>query len=124
MRLTQISLAFTSLCLASAPLAAQSTSGTAPDSASPARGGRGSGRPLPALDTVRARQLYVSRDPKDLPGCANRGLDPCGIKAKHTNDSTWMANAAGRYDMAKVTYKSDVDGLDIPAYVFSPLNKS
>src|SRR5258708_39611843 len=86
--------------------------------ASPAAQGTG-GRVLPPLDTVRARQLYVSKDPKDLPGCGG----DCGVGAKRKNDSTWMANAPGRYDVQKVTYKSDVDGLDIPAHVYSPLAK-
>ncbi len=91
-------------CFVAASLAAQGTGG----------------RVLPPLDTVRARQLYVSKDPKDLPGCGG----DCGVGAKRKNDSTWMANAPGRYDVQKVTYKSDVDGLDIPAYVYSPLDKS
>src|SRR5258708_38687191 len=74
------------------------------------------GRVLPPLDTVRARQLYVSKDPKDLPGCGG----DCGVGAKRKNGSTWMANAPGREDGQKGTYKSAVDGLPIPADMYSP----
>src|SRR5258708_21161408 len=91
-------------CFVAASLAAQGTGGGV----------------LPPLDTVRARHLCVSKDPKDLAGCGG----DCGVGAKRKNDSTWMANGPGRYDVKKVTYKSDVDGLDIPAYVYSPLDKS
>ena len=102
------------VCLASAPLVAQVAG------ADTAVRGRGTGRVPPPVDTVRARQLYVSKDPKDLPGCGG----DCGVATKRRSDSTWAANAAGKYVMQKITYKSDVDGLDIPAYVYSPLDRS
>jgi dipeptidyl aminopeptidase/acylaminoacyl peptidase len=100
------------------PMSAQ---GTGADSATRGRG-NGRGRVLPPLDTVRARQLYVSKAPADLPGCGTS----CDreIAAKRQSDSTWMAHAPGQYDMQRITYKSDVDGLDVHAYVFSPLNSS
>ena len=106
-------------CLAAGSLAAQVT--TTPPSDSATRG-RGQGRVLPPLDTIRARQLYVSKDPKDLPGCGTS----CARQAatKRQNDSIWMANAPGKYDMQKTTYKSSAGGLDIPVYVFAPLDKS
>jgi dipeptidyl aminopeptidase/acylaminoacyl peptidase len=90
-------------CLVAAPLAGQR-------------------RVLPPLDTVRARQLYVSKDPKDLPGCLDRG--DCGVRPKEQNDSIWKANAPGTYDIQKTTYKSSAGGLDIPVYVLSPLDKA
>src|SRR5258708_13422836 len=90
-------------CFVAASLAAQGTGG----------------RVLPPLDTVRARQLYVSKDPKDLPGCGG----DCGGGAKRKNDSTWMANRPGRYDGQKGTYKGDRHGPAIPAYASPPLHK-
>ena len=84
----------------------------------------GRNRVLPPIDTVRARQLYVSKDPKDLPGCADRGNDPCGVMTKRKNDSTWMAHAPGQYDMRRTTYTSSAGGLDIPVYIYSPIESA
>ncbi|MEO7083009.1 MAG: alpha/beta fold hydrolase [Gemmatimonadaceae bacterium] len=106
--------------LIAAPLIAQdSTAGRG-------RGGRGGGRGgggqwTGPMDSVRARQLYVSRDTADLSGCG-RGCDR-QIQTKHSTDSVWAAHAPGHYEFQKVTYKSRVDGLEIPAYVYSPINK-
>src|SRR4051812_952056 len=105
-----------------------------------AAGGRGSGgdstrvRTLPAwrgpMDTARVRQLYVPTSPSELRGCASAGgdgssLDECSNRQKRTDDSTWMANAAAKkYTYEKITYRSDVDGLEIPAAIIAPLDKS
>src|SRR5688572_710763 len=79
------------------------------------RGGGGGGF-QGVMDSVRARQLYVSRDPKDLAGCGNN----CerDIAVKRATDSTYAARSQGVMEFRKVTYKSRVDGLEIPAYVF------
>jgi dipeptidyl aminopeptidase/acylaminoacyl peptidase len=71
------------------------------------------------MDSVRARELYVSKDPKDLGGCGE-----CGVRAKKTSDSTWLANAPGKYTYDITSYHSDVDGLEIPVAVIAPLDKS
>ena len=90
-----------------------------------AAGGRGQGRGgggggfTGVMDSVRMRQLYVSRDPRDLPGC-NCERD---IAAKRATDSIYAARSQGVMEFRKVTYKSRVDGLEIPAYVFAPLQK-
>src|SRR5687767_694210 len=91
----------------------------------PAAGGRGQGRGggggfTGVMDSVRARQLYVSRDPKDLPSCGNCERD---IANKRATDSTYAARSAGVMEFRKVTYRSRVDGLEIPAYLFAPLQK-
>ena len=88
----------------------------------PAGGGRGGPRGLftGVMDSVRARQLYVSRDPKDLPSCGNCERD---IANKRATDSTYMARSQGVMEFRKVTYRSRVDGLEIPAYLFAPLQK-
>ena len=102
------------------------------------RGGRGGARGVwtGPIDSIRARQLYVSKDPADLRGCARpaRGGQPagdgssdaeCGNGEKKRVDSTWRANAAKfKYTYEKVTWKSDVDGLEIPAAIIAPLDKS
>jgi dipeptidyl aminopeptidase/acylaminoacyl peptidase len=104
---------------AAAPLFAQTDT-------TPSRAGRGAGRGgggawSGPMDSVRARQLYVSRSPTDLQGCGTR----CdrGIENKRKTDSTYTAKAPGNYEFLKVKYKSRVDGLEIPAYVFVPINR-
>jgi dipeptidyl aminopeptidase/acylaminoacyl peptidase len=101
--------------LVAAPLIAQDTTG---------RGGRGrgGGRGQPVItDTARARQLYVSKNPADLAGCNDCEAD---IRARMRTDSTYEARARGVMEFKKVTYKSRVDGLEIPAYLFAPLTKN
>jgi len=71
------------------------------------------------MDTARVRQLYVSNDPKDLP----RANFDAQILAKARTDSIYAARFAGWAEFRKVTYKSTADGMEIPAYLFAPLNK-
>ena len=71
------------------------------------------------MDTTRARQLYVSKDPKELPG-ANFDAQ---VTAKARTDSIYMARFSGIAECRKVTYKSTADGMEIPAYLFAPLSK-
>ncbi len=85
-----------------------------------ARTGGGGGRGFQGvMDSVRARQLYVSNDPKDLPP-ANYAAQKL---AKQRTDSIYAARFAGIAEFRKVTYKSSADGMEIPAYLFAPLNK-
>lgn len=90
-------------------------------------GGRGRGGPQremwrTAADTQRARQLYVSRDTTDLPK-----LDSAGharyLADRQRIEAIFEKHSQGVMQFDKVSYKSEVDGLDIPAYVFSPLDK-
>ncbi|MFA6130611.1 MAG: alpha/beta fold hydrolase [Candidatus Omnitrophota bacterium] len=106
-----------------APTAAPpSTPAAAPQGARPAAGaprtpgGRGF---QGVMDSVRARQLYVSNDPKDLP---RSNFDAQRV-AKQRTDSIYAARFAGIAEFRKVTYKSTADGMEIPAYLFAPLNK-
>lgn len=71
------------------------------------------------MDTARARQLYVSTDPKDLPG----GNYAQQIATKNRTDSIFFARFKGKLEVRKVTYASRADGLVIPAYVYAPLEK-
>ncbi|MEI6738710.1 MAG: alpha/beta fold hydrolase [Gemmatimonadaceae bacterium] len=98
---------------AATPLTAQA--------APPATGAAAGRRAAIVTDTARARQLFVSKDPADLDGC----LANCdrNIAARKATDSTYAARAKGVMDFAVVSYKSRVDGLEIPAYLFAPLTK-
>jgi dipeptidyl aminopeptidase/acylaminoacyl peptidase len=78
-------------------------------------------RPQPAVDPDRARQLYVSKDPKDH-----------GLGTNYQGDIDARTAAEARYpelcakaniDFKKVTYRSSVGDLDIPAYLFQPIQK-
>jgi len=72
-------------------------------------------------DTMRAHELYVSKDPKDLPGCGTQ----CDTQManKRRTDSTYAARSKGVMDFQKIKYRSRVDGLEIPAYLFAPVEK-
>ena len=97
--------------LIAAPVNAQDTAA--------ARGGRGGARAVVITDTARARALFVSKTPADLAGCgANCDAN---IRQRIETDSAYEARAKGVMEFRKVTYKSRVDGLEIPAYLFSPL---
>jgi dipeptidyl aminopeptidase/acylaminoacyl peptidase len=71
------------------------------------------------MDSARARELYVSKKPADLPTCrCDRDM-----AAKRATDSTFAARSKGVMEFRKVTYKSRIDGMEIPAYLFAPLEK-
>ena len=71
------------------------------------------------MDSGRAALLYVSNREEDAP-VADYARE---IAAKRATDSTYAARSAGVMDFKKISYKSSVDGLDIPAYLFAPLTK-
>jgi len=79
-------------------------------------------RSVPITDTARAHELYVSKDPKDLPGCGNRCA--AQVADKQRSDSVYAARSRGVMEFQKVKYRSRVDGLEIPAYLFAPLDKN
>ncbi|MBM4194492.1 MAG: S9 family peptidase [Gemmatimonadetes bacterium] len=89
--------------------------------AQPAQGGRGGGGRgfQGVIDSARARLLYVSIDPKDLP----RGNFEANLAARRRTDSVYAARFAGVLDFQRITYKSRADGMTIPAYLFAPLAK-
>jgi dipeptidyl aminopeptidase/acylaminoacyl peptidase len=72
------------------------------------------------MDEARARQLYVSNDPEDQ----GRGVDfERQIQAKAETDKRYAEVTKGVVDFTKITYRSSVGDMDIPAYLFQPLNK-
>ena len=108
---------------------AQSPSPSMPPIPSPrqAQGAGGGGGPqarrnAPITDTARAHELYVSKDPKDLPGCGAQCATQIANKAR--TDSIYTTRSRGVMEFSKVRYKSRVDGLEIPAYLFAPITKS
>jgi dipeptidyl aminopeptidase/acylaminoacyl peptidase len=74
-------------------------------------------RPVVPLDSARVRQLYVSNRPEDHP-VADYAEH---MAAKARTDSIFAARSRGVMRYEKITYRSQADGLEIPAYVFSPL---
>lgn len=71
------------------------------------------------MDSARAAQLYVSNRHEDHPQ-ANFARQ---IAAKARTDSIFQARSKGVMEFRKITYKSSVDGMEIPAMVFAPLQK-
>ena len=76
----------------------------------------GSARPFP-MDSARARVLYVSNRPEDHPQADYARH----IAAKARTDSIFAARSRGVMQYRKTSYRSPVDGLEIPVYVFAPL---
>lgn len=80
----------------------------------------GGGRPPVPMDSARARLLYVSNRHEDHPQ-ANFAAQ---IAAKAATDSIYRVRSAGKMAFTKVSYRSNVDGMTIPAYLFAPLTPS
>ena len=76
-----------------------SPSPSMPPIPSPRQTGGGGGpqtrRNAPITDTARAHELYVSKDPKDLPGCEDRCATQIADKAR--TDSVYVARSRGVY---------------------------
>src|SRR5258708_35233722 len=123
-RRTVVAVAFASLSVLAEPTRGV-TQGAAPrpPAGRPQRGrggggGQRSGVPWrTADDTARAQRLYISIHPEDLPRTYG------GSAARLVTDSIFAARSKGVMDFQVVSYKSDIDGLEIPAYVFAPLIK-
>jgi len=72
------------------------------------------------IDEKRARLLYVSTDPKDhAPGTDYQAQ----IDAKAKEDARYPAICKGVIDFKKISYRSSVGGMEIPAYLFQPVDK-
>jgi dipeptidyl aminopeptidase/acylaminoacyl peptidase len=98
------------VCCATAFVLAQSSS---QQPAAPARP-----RPQIPIDEQRARTLYVSKDPKDHAPGYDFQRD---INQKAEIDRRYTEASRGVMDFRKVTYRSSVGDLDIPAYLFQPI---
>ncbi|MBI2072199.1 MAG: S9 family peptidase [Gemmatimonadetes bacterium] len=71
------------------------------------------------MDPARAESLYVSRRPEDHP-VANYARD---MAFKARTDSIVRVRSQGVMDFQKLSYRSKVGDLDIPAYLWQPLRK-
>ena len=104
-------------CLVTLTMAAPAAQ--APQGSQQPPSGQGRPRPEVAVDTDRARQLYVSKDPDDHPP-ANYQRD---IDAKAQIDTRYADASRDVMDFKKVTYRSRIGDMEIPAYLFQPLQK-
>jgi dipeptidyl aminopeptidase/acylaminoacyl peptidase len=86
-------------------------------SVAPLAAQQGGGQRVVPMDTARARMLYVSNRHEDHPQAnfANQ------IAGKARTDSIYAARSAGLMRFTKTSYRSKVDGLEIPTYLFAPL---
>ena len=100
---------------AQAPAAAK----PAPAAQTP-EGARGRGGWQGPMDEARARQLYVSNDHADHGRNVNFERQ---IQAKAETDRRYAEVSKGVVDFQKISYRSSVGDLDIPAYLFQPLEK-
>ncbi|HET7923298.1 MAG TPA: alpha/beta fold hydrolase [Rhodanobacteraceae bacterium] len=81
---------------------------------------QGSRRPAPVMDPARAQRLYVSTDPNDH----STGYDfKRDVDRKAETDRRYAEVTNGVVAYKKVTYRSRIGDLDIPAYLFEPLEK-
>ena len=103
--ITSVTLA---TALTSSPLAAQARP-------------QGQNRPrqVVKINPARAESLYVSTAHDDHPVS---DFD-AQIRDKASTDSIYAARTRGVLEYRKIKYRSSVGDMDIPAYVFAPLNK-
>ena len=72
------------------------------------------------IDPERARQLYISKDPKDHTPNYDYKAD---MDRKAQTDARYLDATRGVMDYRKASYRSRVGDLDIPAYLFQPIAK-
>jgi dipeptidyl aminopeptidase/acylaminoacyl peptidase len=76
--------------------------------------------PPPQMDEARARRLYVSTNPEDH----SRGRDFArDMTQKAEIDRRYAEASKGVMDFRKIVYRSSVDQMEIPAYLFQPLTR-
>ena len=100
----------------------QQTPAQNPPAAQAPAGQRGA-RPRPdtAMDPDRARQLYVSTKPEDhAPGYDFKQ----DMDEKAATDRRYAEASRGVLDFQKISYRSSVGDMDIPAYLFQPLTEA
>ena len=83
------------------------------------QGGQRGGVTVP-VDSARAARLYVSNRWEDHDPNRDYARD---IAGKARTDSIYHAVTAGLVDYRKITYRSRIGDMDIPAYLFQPLDK-
>jgi dipeptidyl aminopeptidase/acylaminoacyl peptidase len=106
--------------LFSAAIAAASAIPAVAQQSAPAPATPPASRQQPEMDPERARRLYVSNDPKDHGTGVNFERQ---IQAKAETDRRYAEVAKDVVDYSKIKYRSSVGDLDVPAYLFQPLQK-
>ena len=71
------------------------------------------------IDEKRARELYVSNRHEDH----SRPDFKAQVDAKAKEDARYQSLCKGVMECTKVTYRSSVGDMDVPAYLFQPLTK-
>jgi dipeptidyl aminopeptidase/acylaminoacyl peptidase len=71
------------------------------------------------MDSARAQMLYVSDEWEDHPVADYARA----VEGKRVTDSIYTTVTRGVVDYRKISYPSSVDGMEIPAYLFQPLEK-
>ena len=71
------------------------------------------------MNPARAESLYVSNDPADH---SPRDFER-DIATKARTDSIYAARSRGVMEFSKIRYRSKAGDMDVPAYVFAPLQK-
>ena len=102
------------------PPAGQAPAGRAATTPAAPAAPRQSPRAQVPMDPDRARQLYVSKDPKDQSLGTNYQRD---IDARVAAEGRYPELCKGIIDYKKVSYRSSVGDMDIPAYLFQPIEK-
>lgn len=86
----------------------------------PQQGQRQNPRSQVPMDPDRARRLYVPTDPK----YQSIGTDyEAAVKARLAAEARYPDLCKGIIDFKKVSYRSRIGDLDIPAYLFQPIEK-
>jgi dipeptidyl aminopeptidase/acylaminoacyl peptidase len=105
---------------ATAPAFAQAAQAAPPQQPGSAAAPRQNPRAQVPMDADRARRLYVPADPQ----YQSIGTDfQRDIDARVATEARYPELCKGIIDFQKVSYRSRVGDLDIPAYVFQPLDK-
>ena len=89
----------------------------------PNGGGAGGRAPVPVpmpvpMDEERARRLYVSDRPEDHAPDYDFDAD---VLARTTTEARYSQASRGVMDFRKISYRSPVGDMQIPAYLFQPL---
>ncbi len=119
--LRKILLVATLTIVAFLPVVAQQAQQAQQAQAPQVAAGRGQGQGRgnqPPIDEARARQLFVSNRFEDHP----RPDFQRAIDAKAAEDARYAEACKGIMSCTKITYRSSVGDMDIPAHLFQPLN--
>lgn len=117
-RFAASALGFATLVFGATGLAFAQAAAPQSPAAQAARPARPDPRLAVPMDPERARQLYVSKDPKHHSIGHDYQRD---LERKQADDARYADLCQGVLACTKVSYRSSVGDLDVPAYLFQPL---